>query len=179
VAIQFITLIGSVTSTSYLTDAEFLQYWENMNATIYATLNALDSGVRNQYCNSGSRFLDEHFTWKDGERANPNGTTVALKQALDWPRSDAYDPDCDIIDSTAIPVIIKNAAAEAAYRAHLKGIKLLIPDQGRLTKHEKLEGLGEVEYFDNKSSSTAQFVKISSILKGYYNSFSSIELELA
>lgn len=174
--VQFDAAVGSVDSTSYVTVEEFLQYWENLNGSIYSTLNALDSDDQKRLCNRGSQYLDDAFTPKDGERANPNGSTPALAQALNYPRINATDDQGDALDSTIIPKVIKNAACEAAYRAQLQGTSDLIPDQGRATKKEKLEGVGEFEYMDNKSLSDKQYIKIQDMLRGWIQDTSIFKL---
>lgn len=166
-AVEFSAAVGSANSTSYVTVEEFLQYWENLNGSIYATLNALDSDDQKRLCNRGSQYLDAAFEPKDGERANPDGSTAALAQALNYPRSNATDDQGDALSATIIPKAIKDAACEAAYRAQLQGTADLIPDQGRATKKEKLEGVGEFEYMDNKSLSDKQYIKIQEMLRGW------------
>lgn len=109
-AIEFTTEdgTGKTTATSYLTVAEFRQYWENRGEsypedTPPATTE--DDKIKG-YINSATEFLDITFRFK--------GIKVKEEQALEFPRYGVIRRNGRLIDSDKIPTDIKNACAYLA-----------------------------------------------------------------
>ena len=109
-SIEFITEdgTGKTTATSYLTVAEFRQYWTN-RGTVYPTdtppATAEDDKIK-AYLNSATEFIDITFRFK--------GIKVDEDQALEFPRYGVMRRNGRLIDSDIVPVDIKNACAYLA-----------------------------------------------------------------
>ena len=112
-SIQFVVEdgTGKSTATSYLTVAEFRQYWENRGEsypedTPPATTE--DDKIKG-YLNSATEFLDITFRFK--------GIKVKDDQALEFPRYGVMKRNGRVVDSDIVPTDIKNACA---YLARMK-----------------------------------------------------------
>ena len=92
---------GKTDATSYLTVAEFKQYWENRGSAF------TDSDAQIQaYLNSATEFLDITFRFK--------GLKVKDEQALEFPRYGVMRRNGRLIDSDIVPTDIKSACAYLA-----------------------------------------------------------------
>ena len=99
---------GKTNSTSYLTVAEFRQYWAN-RGTSYPTDTApatTEDDKIKAYLNSATEFLDITFRFK--------GLKVKDEQALEFPRYGVMRRNGRLIDSDIVPTDIKNACAYLA-----------------------------------------------------------------
>jgi len=98
-AIEFIVEdgTGKENATSYVTVAEYVQYWEN-RGTDYSTVVAT---TVQGYLNSATEWIDMSYKFI-GAKADDN-------QALEWPRYDVDD-----IDSDEIPTDLKSAVCYMA-----------------------------------------------------------------
>ncbi len=105
-AVVIIATAGAVDANSYLTLAEAETYFES---SLYsATWAAATDPTKNIALVMATRLLDVHMNW-NGSKANDNDS-----QALDWPRSSAYDKNNLLIDDAIIPDLLKEGAAEFA-----------------------------------------------------------------
>jgi len=97
-------------ANSYLTIADADQYHLDIG-TAAASWDNLSDAVKQQALRDGTRYLDAAYgeRWK-GARAD--GTNP-----LDWPRSYVIDTDGFDVESNVIPQGLKDACAEAAFRA--------------------------------------------------------------
>lgn len=81
------------------------------------------------------------------------GAAITATQALSWPRYYAARAGLypySYWASNAVPILLQRACAELAFRAASDD---LAPDQGRLTRREKVDVI-EVEYADNQPAIT-------------------------
>lgn len=146
-AIQFEVETGtaSATATSYVTVAQYKQYWENRGTTISDT----DDQIKT-YLNLSTEFLDNHY--------NFIGEVYSQAQALQWPRTGCYDKYGMLIASDTIPNEILNAVSYMGPQA--KAGKLNIIDQGI-----KSESYGPVSKTYLNSSSYKSYPYIDNMLK--------------
>ena len=167
-AVQFDSTVGGDASTSYVSDAYSLQYFENISTTRYNNWNGLTDTERQQALNGATKYIDSKYTWSMGQ-------VVTETQALSWPRYDAYNKDGQYIESTEIPEEVMAATCELAYLSFdFTGStpveQSLIGEVGRTVKKEKLDGVGEVEYFSGSDSLGRYFPQIDMMLSGLISS---------
>lgn len=104
-----ITTAGAANANSYATEDDGDSYMETRLHTTNWT-NA--TGDEREFALIwATRLLDTLCAW--------DGAKVSDTQALRWPRSYIYDPDGDLVDSTAIPQFLTDATCE--YALHLIG----------------------------------------------------------
>lgn len=124
--------IAGAASETYATVAE---------ADAYATLRGLTfSGTEAEK----EQALRRAVSWLDARYRGewPGDKREGRAQALEWPRSNAYDADGELLDSAAIPVEVKNAQIEAAIR-EIASAGALSPD---VTGEKVLTGLGDLSW---------------------------------
>jgi hypothetical protein len=101
----------------------------------------------------------------DFMRQNYRGRWQGIKktdaQALDWPRYDVVVDGYSVL-STIVPIEVKNACCELAFRADTED---LMPDLTQGVKREKIDVI-EVEY-DTSSSQQKRFNAVTSMLGPY------------
>jgi len=95
---------GLVDSTSYVSVAEADAYFVDR---VNATWAALANSAKQVALIKATDYIDGMFRFI--------GTKYTQAQALQWPRSSAYDPDGVII--TGLPIELKKACYEYALRA--------------------------------------------------------------
>lgn len=154
-AIEFVVEdgTGKATATSYITVAEFRQYWEN-RGTSYPTDTAPatteDDKIKG-YLNSATEFIDVTFRFK--------GLKVSDDQALEFPRYGVMRRNGRLIDSDIVPTDIKNACA------YLAGMKSSM-DLNVVENNVRSESYGPVSkaYAGGQSIS---FPYVSKLLRDY------------
>lgn len=98
--------IGGASADTYATLAEAEAYVSTMGLTFSG-----DDAAKEQALRRAAVWLDATYrTYWPGQKVN------GRSQARDWPRSNAYDHEGNLIASDAIPAEIKNAQIEAATR---------------------------------------------------------------
>jgi len=97
---------GSTTATSYLSVEDLDQILEDNGFTITLTTDAQKEAALNRY----TKNLDAYRNWT-GSRKN------AL-QALEFPRSNCYYTDGNLVDNASVPSCIKLALAYMVYYAN-------------------------------------------------------------
>jgi len=106
-AVEFVpeTGAGLATATSYVTIAEFKQYWENRGVSF----TALDPVIQT-WLNIGTDYIDNYYKFW-------GVPTLPETQALQFPRIGLRDSKNIIIDSDVIPTELKNALCVMAREA--------------------------------------------------------------
>lgn len=99
------TTVGGASADSYATLAQAADYHAKRGNT---TWDATDSEVQEHKLRLATQYLDSRYTW--------HGLKVASTQALDWPRSGVV-VDSYTLASDAIPVALRNACCELAFKA--------------------------------------------------------------
>lgn len=101
--IQFVveTGTGKTDATSYITVAEFKQYWENRGRSFTQADVVLQSWI-----NQATEYIDYTFQFK--------GCKVSDDQSLQFPRYGVIKFNGILIDSDIVPVQIKNSTAYIA-----------------------------------------------------------------
>nr|WP_295383548.1 DnaT-like ssDNA-binding protein [Pseudoxanthomonas sp.] len=99
------TTIGGAASDSYASLAEAATYHASRGNT---TWDATDSEIQEQKLRAATAHLDSRYEWR--------GYRVAGTQALDWPRSGVV-VDGYTLDSASLPVALKRACMELAFKA--------------------------------------------------------------
>jgi len=149
---------GLTASNSYLSISDLTDYW-NGRGTDYS--GEADADMQSALVQA-TQYIDTHYRFP--------GYKSASTQALEWPRTNAYDKNGYYL--TGLPekiadANIANATAEAAGRI-LEGTDItdLVPDldRGGGIKREKVDVI-EVEYFKG-ASPTKTFPHIDQILMG-------------
>lgn len=138
---------GSASSESYVSVSDAASYAAAHGLTFPASPEA-----------PAEQALRRATTWLDAAyRASfPGARTNGRQQALQWPRTDAYDRDGEEIASDEIPVEIINATIEAAVR-ELASPGSLSPDVTPAETAKRMKaGSVEIEYFEPSSPSTDQ-----------------------
>jgi len=103
-SLTLITTVGGATSNSYVTEAEIASY---METKLYATdFLALTEEQQKAVAIECTRMLDTYFAYY-GDITNTDP-----RQALQFPRSGAYECDGTAIDDAVIPQAVKNAQME-------------------------------------------------------------------
>ena len=102
-AIQFVVEdgTGKTDATSYVTEAEFRQYWENLGKTypVDVAPATTESDKIKAYLNIATQFVDSS-SW--------SGCEVSTTQSLKWPRIGMVDSK-GVVLSTVIPQAVKDA----------------------------------------------------------------------
>lgn len=103
-AVEFVVEDGSGKSdaTSYITKAEFTQYWENRGTDYSSLANATLEAL----LNLSTQYLDSNYRWLGG--------ITDQTQALMWPRYGLYDTKGYVVTNDKIPTELKNALCEIA-----------------------------------------------------------------
>ena len=84
----------------------------------------------------------------------PGWKTFLRDQLTQWPRTDAYDVDDNLIGANEVPIEVINATIEGAFR-ELASPGSLLPDLDRGGSLKRVKaGSVEVEYADNAESTT-------------------------
>jgi len=159
-ALQFIVEDGSglATATSYIAEADAEQYFENRpNHANIASWTAALSAAKQGALVEGTAWLDQGYVWKVGVKGSAD-------QALDWPRTGAYDAEGYAIAIDEVPVAVERATCEVAIRI-LAG-ETFSPDKDAAVDGVKLGPL-EVDFFgDGRSAKGKTFPAIDQILRG-------------
>lgn len=108
--IQFIVEDGTAKTdaTSYITIAEFKQYWENVGL-IFTDTDAVIQG----YLNAATAYIDMSFSFL--------GMPATVTQALHFPRSGMRTRQGSFIDTYSIPAELKKAVAYMGYKVKQNG----------------------------------------------------------
>lgn len=120
-------------ANAYCDEVFFASYFSDIGIDVSAYTLAQQQAAIIQ----ATRYIDMRFRWA-GERANRGQTTK-------WPRWRAFDEDGYYV--TGVPIPVKNAVCEAAYRS-LQGVSLLpdpTHDQTGLMVSNKLVKVGPIE----------------------------------
>lgn len=109
----------------------------------------------------GTQYLDARYqgAWR-GQRSNET-------QALAWPRTGVIDDDGFGLDADEMPVNLKRAAVEAAFRSLAEEL-LPNPDEGGDIKKEKTRVgpiIDEIEYVGSKDP-VKDYPKVMDLIKG-------------
>ena len=154
-SIEFVTEdgTGKTTATSYLTVAEFRQYWTNRGES-YPTdtppATTEDDKIKG-YLNSATEFIDITFRFK--------GVKVDDDQSLEFPRYGVVKRNDIVVDSDVVPTDIKNVCA------YLAGMKATY-DLNVVENNVRSEAYGPV----NKTYAGGQsisFPYVSKLLRDY------------
>ncbi len=95
---------GLTTSTSYVSVADFEQYWENLGTDYTSAVTYPDATIQ-AWLNEATQYADMNYTW--------SGYITDDDQALDVPRTDWSDVyGRDINDE--VPTYLKNGVCELA-----------------------------------------------------------------
>ena len=134
-----VTTPGSLTADSYATLAEANTYHTAQGNTAWTGADALKEGALRR----ATVWLDSTYRVRF-----PGYRTDRRLQALEWPRTSAYDAAQQLLGVAEIPIEIKNAQIEAALR-ELATPGSLSPDfvaTGQL-KAISVEGAVSQEFF--------------------------------
>lgn len=125
---------GLSDSNSYVAVADADSYFSDRNNTDWANLSTEEKQAALLYATS---YIDAKFDWP--------GYLKETTQALDWPRSSAYDNETRLL--TGVPQKLKDATCELAL-VHATTEKLNTTfDRGGAVKSESV-GAVSVEYFE-------------------------------
>ena len=106
-AVTVIATPGADNANSYCTKAEAEAYHETRLHN--SAWSAATDDSKNRALVTATRLLDDLIEW-DGLPSYPE------TQALQWPRSGLYTPVGAVIEENQIPLALKNAVAEYAFR---------------------------------------------------------------
>lgn len=139
---------GNASADSYLSETDADTYHANMGNAAWATYA---TAAKEAALRQATSYLDRVYALRFP------GIKGSSTQALEWPRSSAYDRYGYELASTAIPEAIKKATAELALRAAVGDLQ---PDQdrgGRVKRETAKIGPIEeqTEYYDGAPSDTA------------------------
>ena len=144
---------GGATSDSYLSNGDADSYWSNRNESAWGDASSAEADAA---LREATQYLDAKYGWV--------GILADVNQALNWPRTDAYDNEGRL--SSNIPVKIESATAELSLLA-LTG-RLINPSTergGKSTKSEKVGSI-EVEYFKETGNTEKTYAYIDMLLTG-------------
>lgn len=127
---------GSSSSNSYVSVADADSYFTDRNVS---TWGALSTPAKQAALLYATAYVDANFDFP--------GYLQASEQALDWPRSGAYDNETRIL--TGIPQKLKDAVCELAL-VHANTEALNTTFEGSNVKSEKVGSIA-VEYFQGGS----------------------------
>ena len=115
----FIVEDGSIVANAnaYITVDFYRGYWTDRNVDVTDPTQT-DAQIQAAIIQA-TQYIDNANNWK--------GCIVTDDQALDWPRSGVYDKDGRSIDYQSIPLEVKSAVAEYAYRS-ITNADGLLPD---------------------------------------------------
>lgn len=122
---------GNSSADSYISVADADVYFSARNNATWAGMSDAEKEAGLLYATA---YIDANYEWP--------GFVENTTQALDWPRSDAYDTDDR--ELSGIPRQLKNATCELAL-AHNTDSLATTFDRGGRVKREKVGPL-EVEY---------------------------------
>jgi len=142
---------GSETSTSYTSEAEFIQYWENKGTDYSATA----SDTIKAWLNSATEYIDNNYKF-EGEKTSSD-------QALSWPRCCVLDEDNNLVDSDVIPNDLKKATNYMAAQVKTTGLDLV-------DDNVEEESYGPVSKKYRSSSSEVVYKTASQYLSHYLTS---------
>ena len=154
---------GLENSNAFISVADCDTYQSNLSRTDW---DILVNAVKELAIIKATMYVNNRYNW--------NGTKNTRDQALNWPRTNAYDNNNFLIDSDIVPVEVKNATCEYAY---LISIDTDLYSSERLVKKEKVSSL-EVEYLENQAE-VNNFLFIDDILKGLISSSNSSIINLS
>jgi len=97
-------IAGASNSNAFCGVAYVTAYYASRNDTVWADL---DLEVQEAAIVKATAYLDSKYRWR--------GYRVTSLQALSWPRS-GVELDGFLLDASVVPVRIKDATAELAYR---------------------------------------------------------------
>lgn len=114
---SFIVEDGSIVpnANAYITVQFYRDYWTERGTDVTAQT---DDDIQSAII-LATQYIDNNNSWK--------GFIVTNDQSLDWPRSSVYDKDGRDIDYQSIPLDVKRATAEYAYRS-ITNADGLLPD---------------------------------------------------
>lgn len=141
----FIVEDGSIVANAnaYITVDFYREYWADRGVDVTDPTQT-DDQIQAAII-LATQYINNANSWK--------GYIVFDRQPLDWPRSSVYDKDGRDIDYQSIPLEVKSATAEYAYRS-ITNADGLLPDPGDLgavkRQRDKVGSLEtETEYQDN------------------------------
>ncbi len=147
---------GVTGANSYVEQSIADDYWEDRGD---ATWDAAISDDKDAALVRATASIDATYRGRfPGYRTHGRG------QELEWPRTDAYDTEDNLIAADEIPVEIIEATCEAALR-ELATPGATLPDLQPATKRIKA-GSVEIEYASNASDQPVTFQTIDGILSG-------------
>jgi len=152
---------GLSNAESYISVADTTTYLTAYKtAAQLAVWTALDVSVQENACRVATQYLDSGYRgmWK-GSRANET-------QALAWPRVNAEDGDGYVLSSTALPTVLEQATAEAAFR-HANGDTLLADEsagENISSESSSLGPLSESKTYSGVKTSSKQYPTITRLL---------------
>jgi hypothetical protein len=138
---------GLANANSYVSEAECTAYLAARGKTI--------AGTKEVAIIKAMDFMRQKY------RGRWQGIKKTDAQALDWPRYDVLVDGYSVL-STIVPVEVKNACCELAFRADTED---LMADLTQGVKREKIDVI-EVEY-DTSSSQQKRYAAVESILGPY------------
>ena len=161
-AVTFDSSIGGDNSTSFVSVEGSSQYFEDTSTEKFSNWSGLSLSRQQQALNVATQYISAKFSWNGGQ-------VVTETQALPWPRFGMYNNKNQYIGQNTIPPEVIAATCELAYLSlDFSGScpveQALVPEEGRTTKKEKLDGVGEVEYFSNSGDLSRYFTNISLLL---------------
>ena len=148
---------GGASSDSYLSNADADTYWSNRNESAWSDASSAEADAA---LREATQYLDAKYGWV--------GVIEDTDQALNWPRTDAYDNEGRLLSD--IPTKVESACAELALLA-LTGrlINSSTERGGKSTKSEKVGSI-EVEYFKETGNTEKTYYYVDLLLTGLTNS---------
>ena len=126
---------GGSSANSYISNTDVDAYWLARNSTTWSSASDTEKDAA---LIEATQYLDSRYTWI--------GYLADTAQALNWPRTDAYDKEGR--ELTDIPNNVESSAAELALQALSGRLVNTGSSNGKVTSMEKV-GEIEVEYFEN------------------------------
>lgn len=150
---------GLATANSYLALADANTYHTDRGNSTWTGTDA----VKQAALVKATTYLDAHYTWSSGYKKSE-------AQALQWPRTGAFDRDGYNVENE-VPPAVESACAELALLALSETLGAAL---GQSRKREKVDVL-EVEYQDN-SDARKRYPLVDGLLRGLVESFDTIRL---
>lgn len=130
---------GLDNANALLTVAEADQIMENYGAS--SDWSGASNEIKENGIREATRFINMQYSWK--------GWRVHTTQALQWPRSECYDDEDNIVDYEIVPERIKEACAYLALKV-VEGRTLLDDLENAATVKKTKDVIGplteEIEY---------------------------------
>jgi len=130
---------GKGDANAFLSVVEADQIMENYGAS--ADWSAADNTVKENGIREATRFMNMQYVWK--------GWRVYTTQSLQWPRSECYDDEDNIVNSEIVPERVKEACAYLALKV-VEGRTLLEDLENAATVKRTKDVIGplteEIEY---------------------------------